>query len=248
MQPAPEPPPRTAAGAAPRDDMPPLVAAREAERQRMALELHDEIGQHLLLLKLELARLARAAGPDGLPATPHRLDALLPMVDAAMSAVRQVAAGLRPPPLQGQGLVPALRQLAQQWCARATLRVKVGACLPVGVHNQLDSYVSWTAYRIVQEALSNAARHAGASAVEVEVAAEAGCLVLRVRDDGLGLRREPKAGRIGLGLQGMRERAEACGGQLRVYRAAEAGGCVVEARLPLRARARGEVSTEGVVN
>ena len=248
MLPASEPTPLHAGCTPAHQVLPPLMAAREAERQRVALELHDEVGQHLLLLKLELVRLVRAEGAGALPATPARLDALLPLVDAAMSAVRQVAAGLRPPPLHGQGLVPALRQLAQQWCARATLGVEVGAYLPVAVHNQLDPYLSWTAYRIVQEALSNVARHAGASAVKIEVAAEAGCLVLRVRDNGQGLRHDPGAGRIGLGVQGMRERAEACGGQLRVCQATDSGGCVVEARLPLWAAARGEVSTEGVVN
>lgn len=227
MLPASEPPPLHAGCTLAHQVLPPLMAAREAERQRVALELHDEVGQHLLLLKLELARLVRAEGAGALPATPARLDALLPLVDAAMSAVRQVA---------------------QQWCARATLGVEVDAYLPDAGHNQIDSYLCWTAYRIVQEALSNAARHAGASAVKVEVAAEAGCLVLRVRDDGQGLRHGPVAGRIGLGVQGMCERAEACGGQLRVFQATESGGCVVEARLPLRARARGADSREGVVN
>lgn len=246
MQPAPEPNSRAAGDAASPDGLPALVAAREAERQRLARELHDEVGQHLLLLRLELARLARSEGADDRLAPPARLDALLPLVDAAMSAVREVAAGLRPPPLGGQGLVPALRQLARQWCARATLGVEVDVSLPVTLHNQIDEQMSWTAYRIVQEALSNAARHAGASLVKVEVHAEAGCLMLRVRDDGLGLRREPGAQRTGLGLQGMRERAEACGGQLRVLQAA--GGCVIEARLPLRAGPLDQASRAGVVN
>lgn len=212
--------------------LPPVVAAQEAERLRVARDLHDELGQHLLALKLELSRLSQAEDLGGAQVVRQRVRSVLPLVDGAMAAVRRIAVDLRPPDLSGSGLLPALQALARQVRSRLSVNVEVHARLDGLDHNVISVGLALAIYRIAQEALSNAARHAKASTVSIEVIAEGASLVLRVRDDGLGLSREDGWSRPRLGLQGMRERAEACGGWLQIQDAAQ-GGCVVEARLPI---------------
>ncbi len=212
--------------------LPPVVAAQEAERLRVARELHDELGQYLLALKLELSRLAQTEDLDDAQAVRQRVRGLLPLVDGTMAAVRRIALDLRPPDLSGSGLVPALQALARQVRARLSINVEVHARLEGLDHNALVPGAELATYRIAQEALSNAVRHAKASMVDVEVFTEGAFLVLRVRDDGAGLASRDAWTRPRLGLQGMRERAEACGGQLQIQDAAQ-GGCVIEARIPI---------------
>ena len=233
MQPAPlTPQDASAARADVQAIVSPVVAAREAERLRVARELHDELGQQLLALKLELSRITRADDGDSPPALRQRVHGLLPLVDDTMAAVRRIAAGLRPPELEGACLTQALQSLARQARAHLSVNVEVDdRCDGLNGDNR-EFAVDLAAYRIVQEALSNAVRHAGASRVRVELAIEAPFLVLRVVDDGGGLRAQERVARQGLGLRGMRERAEACGGRLEVGDA-PGGGCAVVARLPL---------------
>jgi signal transduction histidine kinase len=219
--------------------LPPVMAAQEAERLRVARELHDELGQYLLALKLELSRLAQADDIDGAQVLRQGVRGVLPLVDGTMAAVRRIAVDLRPPDLSESGLVPALQALARQARARLAVTVDVHVRLNGLEHPGLDPGVELASYRIAQEALSNAVRHAKASRVEVEVLIEGASFVMRVRDDGPGLSRNDGWGRPRLGLQGMRERAEACGGQLRIQDALQ-GGCVIEARMPV-AGATGDV-------
>lgn len=236
MQPAPhlrQPPPD--GSAQPRRGLPPLLAAREAERLRISRELHDELGPQLLALRLELGRIARApAGEDGdSPAVlRQRLRGLLPVVDGTVSAVRRVAADLRPPDWGSAGLVPALQAFSRQWSERVGIPLEFEARPPALRHNDGGFMLGWAVYRITQEALTNVARHAFASRVELGLEVEDGWLVLHVRDDGLGMRNTVRPARQGLGLRGMRERAESCGGVLEVGNA-PGGGCIVVARLPL---------------
>jgi signal transduction histidine kinase len=212
--------------------LPPVMAAQEAERVRVARELHDELGQYLLALKLELSRLAQAGDADGAPVLQQGVRGLLPLVDGTMAAVRRIALDLRPPELSESGLVPALQALAQQVRARLSVTVEVRAYLQALGDTRMDPVVELASYRIAQEALSNAVRHAKASTVVVEVIFDGASFLLRVRDDGTGLSRYDATSRPRLGLQGMRERAEACGGQLQVQDALQ-GGCVIEARMPI---------------
>lgn len=236
MQPTPTTPQHATTATTASDDaraiLPSVLAAREAERLRMARELHDELGQHLLALKLELSRITRAGDGDGPPALRQRVHGLLPLVDDTMAAVRRIAAGLRPPELEGAGLAQALQSLVRQARAHLSVNVELDDRRDGSSEDNHLLMVDLAAYRIAQEALSNAVRHSGASRVRVELGVEAPFLVLRIVDDGRGLRDQDGEGRHGLGLRGMRERAEACGGRLEVGDA-PGGGCIVVARLPL---------------
>lgn len=232
MPPAPPNPPEATVRAEVRSFLPPVVAAQEAERLRVARELHDDLGQHLLALKLELSRITLGGDTDSASTLRQRVHGLLTLVDGSMAAVRRIAADLRPPELGGSGLVPALQSLTRQARARLSVNVELDDRCSGRYVDNADFAVKLAAYRIVQEALSNAVRHAGASRVRVEVGVEASSLVLRVLDDGQGLGGQLGLPRQGLGLRGMRERAEACGGRLEIGDA-PGGGCIVVARLPL---------------
>ncbi len=191
-----------------------MLRVQEDERRRIAQELHDEAGQVLTAVKIELELDGRAdAGA---------------MVGRALAQVRDLSNLLRPSVLDDLGLGPALRALADEFAART--RIAVALDLD-GAGGRLAPDVEVVIYRVVQEALTNVARHAGASRAAVAVRREAGRVVLSIDDDGRGAAddAQPHAGWLG-----MRERAAALGGRLTIGRG-PAGGVRVHADIPLGA-------------
>jgi two-component system sensor histidine kinase UhpB len=202
-----------------------VVEAREEERRRIARELHDELGQRLTALKMDLASLAAA---DGGEARAERIPAMLAMLDETVASVRRIAGDLRPLMLDDLGLNAAIEWLAGEASRRLGIRVEVGLDDLGGV----DERVAIALYRMVQEALTNVARHANATTASVELRHSGAELQLTVRDDGIGypehaLQREGR-----WGLLGMRERADMLGGRLEIGNPAGGGACV-RVRLPL---------------
>lgn len=185
------------------------LAAQERERRRLARELHDELGQTLTGLVLELEGLGRAA-PRELQPTVGRVKEA-----ARQSAeeVRDIARGLRPQALDEFGLRSALITLATGFAERSGLQVRhdLAPDLP-----DLEPEQDLAIYRIAQEGLTNVARHAEATGVLLSLAADNGHVVLRVRDDGRGI--DERAAHNAGGLGGMRERAMLIGGRLVVTR------------------------------
>jgi two-component system NarL family sensor kinase len=202
-----------------------LVTAREEERRRLRRDLHDGLGPQLATLTLKLD-----ATRNLLSREPQAADALLAglktQVQAAISDIRRLVYDLRPPALDELGLVPAIREQATGYGPGGlTVTVEAPQSLP-----PLPAAVEVAAYRIVQEALTNVARHAGARSCRVEISVDSG-LELEITDDGSGL---PEGHRAGVGLASMRERAAELGGTCEVHSPAE-GGTRVLARLPLEA-------------
>ncbi len=203
-----------------------LIAAREEERRRLRRDLHDGLGPTLgsLALKLDVAGDMVEGDPA---ATRTLLRGLKEQAQSAVADVRRLVYALRPPALDDLGLLGAIRETAAQHDA-GRLRISVDAPerLP-----PLPAAVEVAAYRIAQEALTNVARHAGASRCTVRLALDEqdGRLQLEVADDGRGL--SPARGR-GVGLVSMRERAEELGGECVVESLPE-GGTRVRASLPL---------------
>lgn len=199
-----------------------VVTAREDERQRVARDIHDELGQILTGIKLglhalvapERNRAPRKARPNfPRPAEPFDLPReiarLTEMVDAAIESVRTIIASLRPAMLDDLGIVPAMEWLVRDFGERHGIRSQFSG--PEGDVG-LDHERSITVYRMLQEALTNVARHAGAASVHVSFREDPLRFVLEVRDDGRGIgETEPPAGRC-FGLVGMRERAISIGG------------------------------------
>ena len=203
-----------------------LVTAREEERRRLRRDLHDGLGPQLagMTMGAEAARELLATAPER---SAEMLDRLVRIAHDAVDDVRRVVDELRPPALDSLGLVGALRS-ATSHSEVGGLRVEVLA--PAGLP-ALSAAVEVAAYRIVLEAVNNAARHAGAASCEVRLQVVGKILEVVVADDGRGFPRTPTAG-TGVGLGSMRERAEELGGSLSLGRG-PAGGAHVVALLPM---------------
>lgn len=192
-----------------------LVQAQEAERRRVAGELHDLIGQNLTALGIDLQALKQRLQSGGDLIAGPRLDAMAALLETTIDAIRGVMTDLRPVALEEFGLVPALRWYASQFSERTGIKVATKAPRRVV---RLAPDAELALFRIVQEALTNAAKHSGCNSVEIKT--EYGkTLRLTVEDDGRGFSEPVEvrgAARGGFGLTTMRERAEAHGGTLRV--------------------------------
>ena len=206
-----------------------LLRAAETERLRIARELHDETGQVLTAIKLELAELERlvAGSPTGKEAARRAAD----LAGRALQSIRATARGLRPAVLDDLGFVPALRTLAEEFAGRTGVAVDLRAAplaRPPGPEVQVAMY------RVLQEALTNVARHAAATRVDITLDAESGEVVLAVRDDGCGFDVEHATtpGDVRAGLAGMKERVVGAGGRFSIS-SAPGRGARLEARLPL---------------
>jgi signal transduction histidine kinase len=193
-----------------------MLRVQEDERRRLARELHDEAGQVLTALKIELELEGRMESGA--------------LVGKALSQVRDLSNLLRPSALDDLGLAPALRALAEDFSTRTRLAVSVDI---ERATQPLSPAVEVVIYRVVQEALTNAARHAQASAVRVVVRGDDGHVRVEVTDDGRGL---SETASPHLGWLGMRERVAALGGRLDIG-PGDAGGVRLHAWIPLEGRA-----------
>ncbi len=207
-----------------------LGTAQEDERRRVARDLHDSLGQ--LQAGLGLA-VAAARGTPGLPAAAgERLDEVKRMADELGRETHALAVRLRPTSLDDLGLEPALRQLVADWFGRTGIGVEFDTA-GVG-DSRLPADVETAVYRVVQEALTNVAKHAGATAVSVVVTRPDGFVSVVVEDDGRGF--DPAAVPKGrLGLLGMRERVELVGGTIDVD-SAPGAGTTVAVQIPIPKR------------
>lgn len=202
-----------------------LVDAREEERRRIARELHDELGQRLTALKMELSALAH---PGRRSARDQRVGAMLDMVDETVASVRRIATELRPLMLDDLGLNAAIEWLAGGWARRMGIAVT----LKIDEDNPpVVEAVAIAVYRMVQEGLTNVARHARATEVRVEIRHEAHQLVLTVEDNGKGFPERSMYREGSHGLMGIRERAYMLGGELEIGPSSLGGGRL-SVRLP----------------
>ncbi|MCB2021527.1 MAG: CHASE3 domain-containing protein [Burkholderiaceae bacterium] len=203
-----------------------LLTAREDERAHLARELHDELGALLTAAKLDVARIKTRITALS-PEAGERLVHLAEMLNSGISLKRRIIEDLRPSSLANLGLVAALRILAEEFGQRSEIRV---ACDLQPVH--LPPTSELTVYRLVQEALTNIAKHAHAHSVHVTLGERDGKAAVEVRDDGEGFDpRQVKA--ASSGLLGMRFRVEAEGGELQL-RSTPGQGTSVIAALPLQ--------------
>jgi two-component system sensor histidine kinase UhpB len=210
-----------------------LQSVREEEKTRIARELHDDLGQQLTALKMDLSALEeRLAEPgtarDGLFA---HLREMRRLIDATVASVRRIAADLRPVMLDDLGLVPAIEWLANDF----TNRYGIDVARQIDVAGTRFSRRSaTTVFRIVQEALTNVARHADATRVTLEIRVSGDTCVLRIADNGKGVDPHARPGEKSFGLLGMRERAHMFGGSVDI-RTGNGVGFAVVVTFPLHA-------------
>jgi signal transduction histidine kinase len=202
-----------------------LVELQESERRLVARELHSEIGQLLAGLKLGLETRLRTQSEAG---SGHPVE-LLMLVDELIGRVRKLSLDLRPGLLDDLGLLPALLWHFDRYTALTQVRVTFEHA---GVEGRFPPAVETAAYRIVQEALTNVARHAGVQEARVRLVAQPGILVAQVEDAGKGFHHAALARDAAAGLTGMQERAQLLGGRLLVETAPGAGTRLT-AELPL---------------
>jgi signal transduction histidine kinase len=209
-----------------------MLEIQEQERRQLARELHDEIGQVLTAVKIDLQtqimRLGSAAAGEGLAGS-------VGLVDEALDRVRSLSLDLRPSQLDDLGLQPALRWYFDRQSRSSELEIQFSADLPP---QRLDPGVETACFRIAQEAMTNVLRHAGATRVRVELRVDDGTLELLVEDDGKGFNvpaaQARAAGGASLGLLGMEERADLAGGRIELH-SALGSGTRIRARFPIAA-------------
>jgi signal transduction histidine kinase len=187
-----------------------LQAAREEERTRIAREIHDEFGQTLTALKMDLAWLSKQL-PRNKPRLMDKTRAMLSLLDSTIQLVRRVATELRPGLLDDLGLVAAMEWQAQEFTEHTKIECELHLGEePVAFEQDLNTAI----FRIFQEALTNVARHAGATQVRIDAQHKPDEWVLIIQDNGRGIVDNQIADPHSLGLMGMRERARAWGGDV----------------------------------
>jgi signal transduction histidine kinase len=203
-----------------------LLEAQEDERRLISRELHDEVGQALAGVLVEMANLSNLIRNREEVALSRKVDEIKKLLEESIGVVRNMALLLRPSMLDDLGLVPALQWQAREASKRSGLWVKVAA---EEVSDELTEDHKTCIYRIVQEALHNIVQHANARNVRITVTQEPDRLLLSIQDDGRGF--NPPQER-GMGLIGMEERVSALGGRL-VVESASGEGTVLRVVLPL---------------
>jgi PAS domain S-box-containing protein len=206
-----------------------LFEVQEEERRHLARELHDEIGQALTAAKINLQSVT---GDNG-SATFERLQETTAILDQLLGQIRQISLYLRPSMLDDLGLVPALRSLMDQQGRRASVEMRLSVD---NLPESFDAKIQTICFRIAQEAITNALRHARAGRIDVNLRREGANLRLVIHDDGIGFDAESAhAQTAGLGLIGIKERAALVGGRAEIISAPNKG-TTIEVSVPFTFR------------
>lgn len=206
-----------------------IETVREEERRFIAQEIHDQLGQCLTALKMDLVWLSNHLADN--PATLSRkLTTMIQLVDNTHALTRNIAMQLRPPILDDLGLDAAVEWEVKEFCKRAGCEYTLDMQLD-RVHIDLPRRTA--VFRTLQEALTNIARHARATHITVSLYDEDNKLILLIHDNGVGINMERLHHSNSLGMVGMRERAHMFGGQI-YFKNAEDGGTIVRVEIPLK--------------
>ena len=215
-----------------------LIAAIDEERQRIARNLHDDVGQQLTAIRMMFGSAIRAAGPTAAA----ELRSVQQMIEGLDRRLHLVATELRPPALD-VGLVTAVEQFVERWSR--TMGVPASVHTRKVADTDIPADTATHLYRIVQEALNNVAKHAAARQVSIQLERKGGNVVLVVKDDGQGFDLEQtRTAGVSLGLIGMRERAQLIGGRLRIETAPNQGTTIRVFLSPPRGERRNPTVTD----
>jgi PAS domain S-box-containing protein len=205
-----------------------LQQIREEERMRIARELHDELGGFLTVLKLDLASLCKEP-TTGSASFRQKIDSMSKAIVGAIGSVRRICSDLRPSVLDHIGLTAGIGWQVEEWQAKTGIRCTMRSAID---DESIDSGRATAAFRVLQEALTNVARHAHATNVQVQLWIADGRLRLEIHDDGCGIADRTVADATSLGLLGMKERVHSYGGTVEI-RGAPACGTTVDVSIPL---------------
>jgi signal transduction histidine kinase len=204
-----------------------LNAVKEEEHKQLARELHDELGQTLTAIQINMAALKRETTGILSANTRERLDETTLLADQTLEWVREMSLSLRPPMLDDLGLIPTVRWYVRQWAKRTGISAEFQV---TGLVPRLHSDIETNLYRIVQEGLTNITKHAAATDVRVQLKRKKKCLKLRIEDNGCGFDMTELTARtvndMGAGLLGIRERALLMNGHVDIETQLNTGTCI----------------------
>lgn len=231
-----------------------LLTVQEEERADIARDLHDEIGPFLFAVDVEAGSVSRLVGEGNIAGIPEHVGSIREAVSHMQRHVRDILARLRPAALLDLGLADALDNLVKSWQRR---QPQIAFALHLGrdgagLEAEFDEALESSIYRVVQEAISNAVRHASANTIEVAIGIEDGTLEVSVSDDGRGMDGAGRDGTRsevmtagGFGIIGMQERVARHGGRLSIASRGAGPGTAVVAHFPLTREAHGDTSGNG---
>jgi signal transduction histidine kinase len=206
-----------------------IQSIREEERTTIAREIHDELGQALTGLKMDLSWLRKKIPEEELI---EKTQSMLKLIDSTIQTVRKISTELRPGILDDLGLIAAIEWQAGDFQSRTGIKCEFDSSLE---EVALEREVSTAIFRIVQETLTNVVRHANATQVNIKVGEEDGILLVEIEDNGRGITGKEVSSPKSLGLLGMRERAHLFGGELEI-KGTSGERTVVMVRIPLRTK------------
>jgi len=212
-----------------------LQSAREAERAHLAREIHDELGQYLTGLKMDVASLGELAKQEGQlerALLVRKLQAMSQLLDTTVQSVRKIASELRPVVLDSLGLLAAIEWQAEEFQRRTGIRCE---CFLLAEEMDLDRDCATAVFRILQESLTNVIRHADATRVSISLAQESDHYRMEIRDDGRGMQTEDLDKADSLGVLGMKERAHLFGGSVAIHGEPDQGTTVI-VKIPCESR------------
>jgi signal transduction histidine kinase len=216
-----------------------LQSAREAERTHLAREIHDELGQYLTGLKMDVAsleELVKQHGPDAERPLLRKVQAMSQLLDTTVQSVRKIASELRPAVLDSLGLLAAIEWQAEEFQRRTEIRCE---CFLTVEEVKLDRDGATAVFRILQESLTNVMRHANATRVTITFEQETGHYFMEIKDDGEGIQADNLDKSNALGVLGMKERAHLFGGSVSI--SGEPGkGTTVVVKIPYEREGKGE--------
>ena len=205
-----------------------LQTVREEERIRISREIHDELGQQLTVLKMDISWLKRKIPADD-PKVEQKMNDLMKVIDHTVKTVRKISSDLRPSLLDDLGLAAALEWHSQEFEKRSGIQTTFVAAIP---EMEIEPATATAMFRIFQETLTNVARHADASVIEATLVQEDEKLVMRIRDNGKGFSKNDINNKRTLGILGMQERAAIIEGEYRIE-SSPGEGTVVEVKVPI---------------
>jgi signal transduction histidine kinase len=206
-----------------------MIRLQEEERSRVSRELHDELGQMLTALKFDVVWIERYL-PDANSSLKTRYKAMCCLIDDSLDRIREISAGLRPGILDDMGLTAAIEWYTSEFQRRSDVECVVLLDLP---EKRLQDHIETGIYRIVQEALTNVARHAKASVVTVRIKEDTGTIFLQIADNGTGIDAAKVQSPLSTGISGIQERAEILSATLQI-KGIPGKGTQINLRIPAR--------------
>jgi signal transduction histidine kinase len=205
-----------------------IQKVKEEENIRIAREVHDELGQMLTALKIEVSWF-NGKLPDDSRAQ-EKLASIINLLDETLKTVRKISTHLRPRLLDELGLLPAIKMQVREFQTRTGIRCKLN--LPEDTNGSIDKTISLAVFKIFQEAMTNISRHANATHVDINCKLKPGMLMLEVKDNGVGIYKNYPVDENSLGILGMKERAALINGEVLLQGLPE-GGTYVKVSIPL---------------